>query len=366
MKARAWQRQRGMAYFLVMISVAVALILGMSFLNAQATSTHVAQNVVNRASARGIAESGIEIAMQYIRSTSNWRTAQVSGVWLPVHAIGGGGFVLRFEDENDGDLADDPLEPVTLTCVGDFEGLSHKVRATINPTDPPDPFAGWELDETSGVIAVDVKGNYNGTYSNGVTLGQSGAVDPGTAVKFDGVDDRIESAGSPALRLDGDLTVAFWVKPAALPIGTSKHHIFVSRADADDEDYARMFSLSATSSGDLYYRHEYGEEGENNKAHTFSTADLTVATWYHVALTRDVASNELSLYVNGTLEETWNYTGSDPEGYNNGILFIGRYTSGGALDGALDGVMVYKRVLNAVEVVSHARRFRIDWLEEQP
>lgn len=69
----------------------------------------------------------------------------------------------------------------------------------------------WRLDETSGTTAVDAAGSKDGTYKDGVTLGEAGATGKtGTSVRLDGVDDRVRI---PKLKLDDSrFTVAGWVR----------------------------------------------------------------------------------------------------------------------------------------------------------
>ena len=128
--------RRGMALILAMVVVVTSVVLSVSFLNGQARFTVMAQNVVQRASARGIAESGLTLAFAYIKTEPNWRTAQTNGAWLTDHSIGGGTFKIRFEDEQDGDLANAADDPVTLTCVGSLNGVTHEVRAVLAPQPP--------------------------------------------------------------------------------------------------------------------------------------------------------------------------------------------------------------------------------------
>ncbi len=105
-----------MAMVLAMVGVAIALVLGMSFLNAQATGSEMSQTVVNASRSRGTAESGIAMAIAYINQDADWRTNQSSGVWVGSHAFAGGTIEIRGVDEVDGDLADAPGDdaPVAL------------------------------------------------------------------------------------------------------------------------------------------------------------------------------------------------------------------------------------------------------------
>ena len=122
-----------MALPLAMIGVGMAMTLGLGFLASQATSTAMTRNVVNRKAARSIAESGLTLAITYVRSNSGWRTAQTHGAWLAPHAFGGGTFRLQFEDPGDANLSNNSADPVTLTSVGTIDGASFRVSATVTP-----------------------------------------------------------------------------------------------------------------------------------------------------------------------------------------------------------------------------------------
>ena len=126
-------RQRGAAMLLVLFAVAMAMVLGLSFINAQATSTTVAQNSVKRMRARAIAESGIAMAINFLEANPNWRTEKATATWLADHSMGNGRLNIRSEDRSDGDLADDPTDPVTLTVVSEFEGVSYRLHAVVTP-----------------------------------------------------------------------------------------------------------------------------------------------------------------------------------------------------------------------------------------
>ena len=68
------------------------------------------------------------------------------------------------------------------------------------------PIAYWRLGESSGTTAFDQAGPTNGSYQNGVTLGQSGALITGSdsAAAFDGVDDQVTVPHSASLNATND------------------------------------------------------------------------------------------------------------------------------------------------------------------
>jgi hypothetical protein len=76
------------------------------------------------------------------------------------------------------------------------------------------PAAYWRLGEASGTTAKEGIGGRHGTYTNGPTLAQTGAPtgDPDTAVRFDGVDDRVRVPYSSALNPSA-FTLEAWAKP---------------------------------------------------------------------------------------------------------------------------------------------------------
>jgi Concanavalin A-like lectin/glucanases superfamily len=127
---------------LVLIAVAVATILSMSFLASQATSLGVAQNVQGNAQARSVAESALVIAINYVQTDTGFRTDKTHGQWVAGASFNGGTFDLYgydgldtdgdgVVDDTDGDLADDNSDPVTLKVVANVDGVSHTVYAVV-------------------------------------------------------------------------------------------------------------------------------------------------------------------------------------------------------------------------------------------
>ena len=149
---RSDPRCRGVALVLVLITVGMAAILSFSFLAAQSTSVGVSQNVQRQSVARSIAESVLVMAIYYVRTDLDWRTDQTDGVWQSSQSYNGGTFTLIGEDgedtdgdgivEGDGDLADDPEDLLTLMVTGNFNGVTHTVRAVVTPGEVgPPPLA---------------------------------------------------------------------------------------------------------------------------------------------------------------------------------------------------------------------------------
>ncbi|NBC11428.1 MAG: hypothetical protein GVY24_06785 [Planctomycetes bacterium] len=124
--------RRGAAMLMVLVAMIFATTLSVTFLVSQGPSTAIAENVRDHARARMIAESGLTTAIAYVRDSDDWRSEQSDGYWLADQDFEGGSFRVIFEDE-DGNLGDDTDDPVTITVVGEFGGVSHRVSAKVTP-----------------------------------------------------------------------------------------------------------------------------------------------------------------------------------------------------------------------------------------
>ncbi len=132
---------------LVLLSVAMAVVLTLSFQAAQSTTLPIAQNVSHQTTARQVAESAMAMAISHVRSSETWREDFAAGQ-LPVDTpFGSGTFTLTVEDgydidgdgvilvpgEGDGDLADDPTHPATLTVTARQGNATHRLQAVVHP-----------------------------------------------------------------------------------------------------------------------------------------------------------------------------------------------------------------------------------------
>ena len=196
-----------MATLLVMIAVAMAFILSLSFLSAQSTTMGITENMDHHVRSRAIAESGLQLAIVEVQQNSDWRTDFANGTWVTNHSYAGGTFTISGVDgedtdgdgvisvpaEGDGDLTDGQDDPATLKVVGTYNGVTHTVEAVITG-------AGEEESQTieirvndenddadqvgakvmpTGLTAVDLEigqASYCGVRFNGVNL------EPGTTI----------------------------------------------------------------------------------------------------------------------------------------------------------------------------------------
>jgi len=129
--ANARRRAAGAAMLLVVIAMAVASILALSFLRGSGPTMAVASNHDRHSKARAVAESGLEFAIEYVENNDNWRTAQSHGLWIADQPLDGGMFSVYGTDD-DGDLNDDAGDTLNLSVVATVDGVTHRVSARVD------------------------------------------------------------------------------------------------------------------------------------------------------------------------------------------------------------------------------------------
>ncbi|MFC1739772.1 LamG-like jellyroll fold domain-containing protein [Planctomycetota bacterium] len=162
--------------------------------------------------------------------------------------------------------------------------------------------------------------------------------------------DDITIGPSADLLLTGDLSVSFWFNAGSFPSGNSPDPVFTLTADAAASGTAKLAELAIDKNGDLVYAHEYGDHGSSEQTYTFSTANLSLDTWYNIALIRDAdaGTKDVYLYLDDSLVDTYSYT-QQPEGYTEGTLHIGGYT-GANFDGTIDEFAIFGSTLTSQNV----------------
>lgn len=203
--------------------------------------------------------------------------------------------------------------------------------------------AGWQMDEGSGTVAKDSTRFGNTLYlGDGVTWG-TGSNGSGHSLVLAGK----QSAQTTVKQFDGtsSYTVSSWVRLDKLP-AQGGYATFVS---ADGADGKSSFFL------------QYGNKADiNGFALSFAGGPRAVAPataetgrWYHLVGVRDADTQQLKLYVDGTLASTVDAHGASP---SSGIVALGRSQwEGNSVDyltGALDGTRVWDRALSGAEVTA--------------
>ncbi len=224
---------------------------------------------------------------------------------------------------------------VTILAAG-VSGSPKSVPVTLTvPAGTPGLVGAWGFEEASGTIVTDRSGLANPGTIEGATRTTAGRF--GSALSFDGVNDRVTVAASASLGLRTAVTMEAWVYPTVL--GTFR--TVLMREQANGLTYAIYGStstgrpsvnISTTSEQDLR-----------------GTANLALNTWSHVAATWDATT--LRLYVNGTQRATRTLTGTMPL-TSAPLRFGGNGPWGEWFAGRLDEIRVYDRALTAAQVTA--------------
>ncbi|MEZ6048365.1 MAG: carbohydrate binding domain-containing protein [Planctomycetaceae bacterium] len=116
----------------LLVSVLVSL-LGMSALVVKRVQRRNHQAAMDASQARFIAQSALRIGMLNIENDSNWRYNFPNGTWEEDVSLMGGTYTLEAYDPSDGDLSDNPEEPVVLIATGTKGAASQKTQLTLSP-----------------------------------------------------------------------------------------------------------------------------------------------------------------------------------------------------------------------------------------
>ena len=199
--------------------------------------------------------------------------------------------------------------------------------------------AYWKLDESSGNASDEVNSNTL-TNVNTATF-NTGKINNG-AYLASASDQYFTVADNAALSMGNiDFSIAFWVY----------------LTDANSYDLIMSKATSGTGS-DREYWFDTGEtrtprfmisDGSSEKVVTSGTT-LSTATWYYIVGWHDATANTVNIQVNnGTVDSIAHTTGGID---GSGPFNLGNYanqTGGGTLNGRLDEVGIWKKVLTSDE-----------------
>jgi parallel beta-helix repeat protein len=230
-----------------------------------------------------------------------------------------------------------PIRWRTEPTVIPGTGAEYSAEVLTDPTAPA-PVGYWRLgDSAPSTTAVDATGNgYDGVYTNGPLLNQTGIFTSDDAVSFDGSDDVVLVADDPALR-PTDLTVEAWVNPTA-------------SIQTYDTVVAKTTSSSWNDGYGLYYHNGDIAFFVNNYSTHRVQAPITIGSFSHVAVSYD--GDQLKLYIDGELVDS--ETVGDPINHSTNSLMIGQGASTSyTWHGLIDEAAVYDQALTQDEISDH-------------
>ena len=230
------------------------------------------------------------------------------------------------------------LSSVILVAVNDARekgriAAGQKFGASLHHAIGDELVGEWTFDDSDTLgTAHETSGNkLNGVIQN-ATYYADGMF--GSAMKFDGDDDYVEITNDSRLTPES-LTIEMWV-----------------HQDAREGAYTFLLTKSTYHiiSEDTWVNNQIGFTVDGKRLWT--SKELEVGKWNHVAFTYDSATGDQHTYFDGKLDtsKTDNSSGSVTASINN--LTISS-SLGRSFNGLMDSVRIYGRVLSLAQIQQH-------------
>jgi hypothetical protein len=205
--------------------------------------------------------------------------------------------------------------------------------------------AQWRLDDSAGAAeAVGTAGRRTLATYGTPTLGVEGA--KGSAVSFDGVDDYLQS-DIPTVDTSTGFSVSAWAKLDKTPDAAA---VIATQPGNNSPGFELYYSKA-------YDRWAFNQYSADTASATpvrvmqATAGDVQVGQWAHLVGTYSSASNELKLYVDGSLAGTVAY--DTPWDARRGLqIGAGSYNGvpGSFFPGSIDDVRIFDKPLAEAEV----------------
>ena len=258
-------------------------------------------------------------------------------------ALGGPDTTAPFQAAWDTTTSANGSHTLTASAADAAGNIANATGVTVtvaNATPPPPGLVGaWSFNAGTGTTATDSSGFGNTGTLNGATWTQSGQL--GSALLFDGVNDRVDIPDSASLGLTTGMTLEAWVRPTTT---TGWRSVLVKERPG-----GRVYSLYSSDNAGrpstyLRLKSDVGLVGP---------AALPANTWSHLATTYDGTTHRL--YVNGS--QVASVSRSGKIGTSPRPLRIGgNAVFGEWFNGTIDEVRVYNRALTAAEISADRNR----------
>lgn len=200
----------------------------------------------------------------------------------------------------------------------------------------------WDMEEGSGQTVYDKSGNGNngvlgvnssiGTDDPVFASGHNSSGQNGLGLQFDGINDYVQLPSSVPgnyLSLGQDYSIGFWV----------------NANDLVSVQEVLTYSASASNRGGVRIRSNTIGAGTYDGASSVYVSGTITNGWHYITVIHN-ASNTMSMYIDGILQ-----TGTMSNSFWSSNSFtIGGAAGGVSLNGSIDEVRAYKRVLSADEV----------------
>lgn len=181
----------GFALLMVMMLIAIASVVGGSYLYATSIRAVISQNVIVAGRSQYLAESGIQHAMRNLRENGPWGSVYIPAG--PYYADSTSDSYKFYITETGGDS-------YKITATGTVGQITQSASATVSIRNEYvslmqsiSPKHWWRMDDTM-YWAADQQGLNHGSFKNGVGLRRSGSIatSDSYSTRYDGWDDRVD------------------------------------------------------------------------------------------------------------------------------------------------------------------------------
>ena len=136
---RSIRPRRGGVYILVLGTCALVATVALGAVLASRAQARAADEMGDAAEARAYAQSVMELGRLWIAQDPDWRANRPNGAWITNQAFGGGRFSLSVTDPADGNLANQPHDPVVMTATGTRGRARQMIEVTLKADPVPLP-----------------------------------------------------------------------------------------------------------------------------------------------------------------------------------------------------------------------------------
>ncbi|MAQ16691.1 MAG: hypothetical protein CMN30_18090 [Sandaracinus sp.] len=211
-----------------------------------------------------------------------------------------------------------------------------------------EPLGYWRLGEGSGTAAATVGAGFDGEYTGGTTLVEGIAGDDDGAVSIGGMNRGVILPEAVGESFSGRrMTLELWFQRS----GSSETGPLLEFGQ-DDEEAGRGVRIWNHNAADKLHANFRDVDGTG---HSTTSAEGTIEadTWYHVVATYDGSTGRL--YLDGSTVGEPIEGSFEPQ--TTGELFVGlRMDDERSVQGSVDEVAVYDRVLSSGEIRAHRDR----------
>jgi hypothetical protein len=199
---------------------------------------------------------------------------------------------------------------------------------------------------TTGTTWFDKSGNANnGTLTNGPTFNTGS----GGSIVFDGTNDYSQQTYTG---LPNGLSLFSWMKTTSTT--SAKSYSGDASNNIVGDTTGNVWIGFGVSNGKVNYNNAK-KTGEWSTSQYYSTASVNDGSWKYINVTHDKTTELVSLYINGSLDSTFNNssTGAYDQWAATAFNVLCRGYNGDYFNGTIGVVQIYGRALTAAEVLQN-------------